>query len=98
MKRVEFIHRTTKEKVSGYQYIQGVHPPPPDVTVTMGLGGVVARVDTVRGSDTDLNSTDWILMLPGGAVDIFDALFVKNQYRRVDGDDDEGPAKPVKLG
>ena len=62
MKRVEFIHRTTKEKVSGYQYIQGVHPPPPDVTVTMGLGGVVARVDTVRGSDTDLNSTDWILM------------------------------------
>lgn len=96
MDRTELIHRTTKEKVSGYQYVQGGHPPPPGVRVTMGLGGVVARANTAHGSDSVILDGDWLLTMKNGGIEIFTDTFVHGQYRRVD--EEDTPAKPVKLG
>ena len=96
MKATQFTSRTGDEKVSGYQYIQGQHPPPPGVNVTMGLGGVVARADTVHGVRSVVLPGDWLITLPNGGVELLTDTYLRARYRRV-GEDDE-PDKPVKLG
>ena len=97
MTKVEFIHRKKKTvKVSGYQYLQGAHPPPPGVRVTMGLGGVVARAPTVHGADSVILHGDWLIDMPNGNVELFTDSFMRSEYRRVD--EEEGESKPVVLG
>ena len=96
MRPTQFISRKGKEKVSGYRYAQGQHPPPPGVTVTMGLAGVVARAETLHGAHSVILDGDWLITLPDGSVDLFTDTYQRARYRRVGEDDD--PDKPVKLG
>ena len=96
MKPTQFINRGAPEEISGYQYVQGQHPPPPGVSVTMGLAGVVARADTIHGLRSVILSGDWLITLPTGGIELFIEPYLLAQYRRV-GEDDE-PDKPVKLG
>ena len=92
---VKFIHRKGTDVVMGYQYIQGEHPPPVGVTVTMGQHGVLARARTAQGEHSTLLDGDWLLETPNG-VEIYTDSFVHETFRRED--EDEGNAKPVKLG
>ena len=91
------IHNKTKEEVQGNQYIQGEHPPPRGVTVTMGLSGVLAKVTTIDGP-RNLNHTDWVLKLPGVGIDIFTDSFVRKMYTVVESLNDSEPDKPLRLG
>ena len=96
MTQVQFKARKGKATVSGHQYKQGQHPPPPGVTVTMGLHGIVARVTTAAGPHSVVLDGDWLLTMPDGGVEIFTDEFVRNTYQRVG--EEDGPVKPVKLG
>ena len=89
------IHRKTNERITGSQYRKGEHPPPPGVSVTHGLTGVLARATTVQGDHSVINDADWLLDLPSGR-DIFTNSFVRKHYRYED--EEAGEAKPVKLG
>jgi hypothetical protein len=92
------IHNKTNEPVMGEQYVQGVHPPPTGVTVTMGLHGVIAVIDTLAGKRQIINDSDWILNLPGVGIDIFTDTFVRKMYTLDDPDKPSEAGKPVKLG
>lgn len=89
----EFVHRKTGEKATAERYIQGVHPPPPGVKVTMGLHGVKAYYAPL---DMELYSGDWIFTMEGGRREVFTETFVHNEFRRAD--EEDGEAKPIKLG
>jgi len=91
------VHNKTSEEVQGTQYIQGEHPPPRGVRVTMGLHGVLAKVNTIDG-ERRLNHTDWVLKLPGVGIDIFTDSFVRRMYTVTESDLDSEPDKPLKLG
>ena len=91
------IHNKTSEEVQGTQYVQGEHPPPRGVRVTMGLHGVLAKVTTVDG-ERNLNHSDWVLRVPGVGIDIFTDSFVRKMYTVVDEDAGSVPDKPLKLG
>lgn len=90
------IDRKTGEKVEAVQYLQGEHPPPAGIKVTMGLRGVLARVDTLHGEGSVIYDKDWLIMTPQGR-DMLTDSFVQNQYRREDEEEAE-PDKPVRIG
>ena len=95
---IKLAHNKTGETIMGEQYIQGAHPPPPGVTVTMGLHGVLAVIDTAAGARQMINHSDWILTLPGVGKDIFTDTFVRSMYTVDDPDKPSEPDKPVRLG
>lgn len=96
MPQTNLIHRKTGKTVNGWKYNQGEHPPPPGVTVTMGLTGVLARASTVHGPQSVIYDGDWLVDMPDGTRELFTDSFVHSEYRLED--EEEGEAKPVRLG
>ena len=94
---IEFIHRDTSESLRAQQYTKGMHPPPPGVKVTMGLKGVLARVDTPGGRDMEIFPGEWLVLNDNGSHDIITDSYLHDTYRRASDKPDEGP-RPVKLG
>jgi len=96
--KVDLIHNKTGEAITGEQYLQGQRPTPNGVKVTLGLQGVLARVNTAAGDMQVMNSTDWLLDLPPHGQEIFTDTFVRSTYTVKASDAPSEPDKPLKIG